>query len=50
MAHLILAETTASVSELQNTPMLTVAAGEGFPVAILNRNESTFLLRSSEGI
>ena len=42
MAHVILAETTASVSELKRNPMATVAAGGGFPVAILNRNEPTF--------
>ena len=42
MANLILAETTASVSELKKNPMGTVAAGEGFPVAILNRNETAF--------
>lgn len=42
MAHVILAATTASVSELKKNPMATVAAGEGFPVAILNRNEPTF--------
>jgi antitoxin StbD len=42
MASLILAETTASVSELKRNPMGTVAAGEGAPVAILNRNEPAF--------
>lgn len=42
MAHLILAEMTASVSELKKNPMGTVAAGEGAPVAILNRNEPAF--------
>jgi antitoxin StbD len=42
MAHTILADTTASVSELKRNPMGTVAAGEGFPVAILNRNEPAF--------
>lgn len=42
MAHLILAETSASVSELKKNPMGTVAAGDGFPVAILNRNEPAF--------
>lgn len=42
MAHAILAEITASVSELKKNPMGTVAAGEGFPVAILNRNEPAF--------
>jgi antitoxin StbD len=42
LAHAILAETTASVSELKKNPLGTVAAGEGFPVAILNRNEPAF--------
>jgi len=42
MANVILAETTASVSELKRNPMATVAAGEGFPVAILNHNEPAF--------
>jgi len=42
MASVILAETTASVSELKKNPMATVASGEGFPVAILNRNETAF--------
>lgn len=42
MSNLILAETTASVSELKKNPMGTVAAGEGFPVAILNRNAPAF--------
>ena len=42
MAHQIHAATTASVSELKKNPMGAVAAGEGFPVAILNRNEPVF--------
>ncbi len=42
MPHSVLAEVTASVSELKKNPMGTVAAGEGFPVAILNRNEPAF--------
>lgn len=42
MPNAILAEVTASVSELKRNPMGTVAAGEGFPVAILNRNEPVF--------
>ena len=42
MANVILAETTASVSELKRNPMGTVAAGEGAPVAILNRNAPAF--------
>jgi len=32
----------ASISELKRNPMGTVAAGEGFPIAILNRNEPAF--------
>ena len=42
MAHSILAATSASVTELKKNPMGTVAAGDGFPVAILNRNEPAF--------
>lgn len=42
MANTILAETTASISELKKNPMGTVAAGDGFPVAILNHNEPAF--------
>jgi antitoxin StbD len=42
MANQILTETTASVSELKKNPMGTVAAGEGLPVAILNRNAPAF--------
>ncbi|HRE61812.1 MAG TPA: type II toxin-antitoxin system Phd/YefM family antitoxin [Micropepsaceae bacterium] len=42
MPHKIHASTSASVSELKKNPMGTVAAGEGFPVAILNRNEPAF--------
>jgi antitoxin StbD len=42
MSHQILTEVTASVSELKRNPMGTVAAGEGFPVAILNRNAPAF--------
>lgn len=42
MVHIVLAEITASVSELKKNPMGTVAAGEGAAVAILNRNEPAF--------
>ncbi|TNM64953.1 type II toxin-antitoxin system Phd/YefM family antitoxin [Aliirhizobium smilacinae] len=42
MVSVVLAEITASVSELKRNPMGTVAAGEGAPVAILNRNEPAF--------
>jgi antitoxin StbD len=39
MAHRMLAETAVSISELKKNPMVTVAAGEGLRVAVLNRNE-----------
>ena len=42
MAHPILSEMAASISELKRNPMGTLEAGEGFPVAILNRNEPVF--------
>jgi len=42
LTNLILAEVTASISELKKDPMGTVAAGEGAPVAILNRNAPAF--------
>ena len=42
MARAILASTTASITELKKNPMATVAAGDGFPVAIINRNEPAF--------
>lgn len=42
MTNLILTQITASVSDLKKNPMGIVAAGEGFPVAILNRNKPAF--------
>ena len=42
MTHTILAETSASISELKKDPTGIVAAGDGFPVAILNRNAPAF--------
>ena len=42
MTHPIFAATSASLSELKKNPMGTVAAGEGFPVVILDRNEPAF--------
>lgn len=42
MPHIILCDTTASVSELKKNPMATVNAGDGYPVAILNRNQPAF--------
>ncbi|AKH65422.1 MULTISPECIES: type II toxin-antitoxin system Phd/YefM family antitoxin [Photorhabdus] len=42
MANIILSDTSASVSELKKNPMATVKAGDGYPVAILNRNQPAF--------
>lgn len=42
MAHSIYSTVTASITELKRNPIGTVAEGEGFPVAILNRNEPAF--------
>ena len=42
MASQIFSEVSASVSELKRNPMGTVAAGDGFPVAILNHNHPAF--------
>lgn len=42
MASIILTDTSASVSELKKNPMATVGAGDGYPVAILNRNQPAF--------
>ena len=42
MSSRILAEMTASISELKRNPMRTVAAGDGLPVAILNHNQPAF--------
>lgn len=38
----ILADNSASISELKKNPMAIVSAGEGFPVAILNHNQPAF--------
>lgn len=42
MPTTILAETAASIAELKKDPVGTVAAGDGFPVAILDHNEPAF--------
>ncbi|EPL6455355.1 type II toxin-antitoxin system Phd/YefM family antitoxin [Providencia rettgeri] len=42
MPQIILSDVTASISELKKNPMATVDSGEGFPVAILNRNKPAF--------
>ncbi len=40
--HTILAESTTSISELKKNPMAVVDQGDGFPVAVLNRNQPAF--------
>ncbi len=42
MTNTILAETTASITDLKKNPMSVVEQGDGFPVAILNRNQPAF--------
>ncbi|MDV5353774.1 type II toxin-antitoxin system Phd/YefM family antitoxin [Enterobacter asburiae] len=42
MPFQILTTTAASITELKRDPMGTFNAGEGAPVAILNRNEPAF--------
>ena len=42
MARKILADVCVSISELKKNPSAVVAKGEGFPVAVLNRNEPDF--------
>ena len=42
MPNIILSDTSASISELKKNPMATVSAGDGFPGAILNRNQPAF--------
>lgn len=38
----ILADSTTSISELKKNPMAVVEQGDGFPVAVLNRNQPAF--------
>lgn len=42
MVHTVLADVTTSISELKKNPMAVVGQGEGFPVAVLNRNQPVF--------
>jgi antitoxin StbD len=42
MTQSVYTEITASISELKKNPMATVGAGEGFPIAVLNRNKPAF--------
>lgn len=40
--HQIFADISAGISELKKNPMAVIEQGEGFPIAILNRNEPVF--------
>lgn len=40
--HQILSDVSAGISELKKNPMAVIKQGEGFPVAILNRNAPVF--------
>lgn len=42
MAHVILADTVASIAELIKDPVGTVAAGEGAPVVIISQDQPAF--------
>ncbi|MBC3214623.1 MULTISPECIES: type II toxin-antitoxin system Phd/YefM family antitoxin [Serratia] len=42
MPNIIHSTMTASITELKTNPMATVNSGEGYPVAILNRNQPAF--------
>ena len=42
MTHQIFSKVTASISELKKNPMAAVDSGEGFPIAVLNRNKPAF--------
>lgn len=38
----ILADNTTSISELKKNPMAVIKQGDGFPIAVLNRNKPEF--------
>ena len=42
MSHSILTDTVASITDLKQNPMKTVASADGEPIAILNRNKAAF--------
>ncbi len=46
MAFQVLTTTAASITELKRDPMGTFHAGDGAPVAILNRNEPHSTVRT----
>lgn len=42
MAHPVLADIAASITELKNNPMQVVASGEGMPIAIFEQDQPAF--------
>ncbi len=38
----VLADVVVSISDLKKNPMAAVSQGEGFPIAVLNRNQPAF--------
>lgn len=42
MIHPILSDATTSISELKKNPMAVVEGADGFPVAVLDRNQPAF--------
>jgi len=42
MVATVLSDTVISISDLKKNPMVAVAQGGGFPVAVLNRNNPEF--------
>jgi antitoxin StbD len=42
MINPILADATTSISELKKNPMAVVNGADGFPIAVLNRNQPAF--------
>jgi len=38
----VLADVVVSISDLKKNPMAVVSQGEGFPIAVLNRNQPAF--------
>ena len=42
MLRPILADSSTSISELKKNPMAVIEQGDGFPVAVLNRNQPAF--------
>ena len=48
MVHQIHAEIVASITEFKRNPLGVVAAADGFPVAVLNRNQPALYCISAE--